>query len=417
MHAARRTRPDCGVPRRLPRPPPASRCAPATCSPRWRSGCRATRSSSRRRRRAAPSCTHAWPTTEPLGFVSAMGMLGFALPAAIGLRMARPDRPVLAVVGDGSSLYQIQALWSAARYRVGVLFVVLSNGGYAIMDRLAERTGAPGPWPRIDADIGARRARSAATPCGSTRHDELLERLDARCWPTLGRPRRRRSCSRSSSRPTRRFDPLRPRAQRAVFIASSTGVRLERVARQLGRHAALVEHDDPVAQPGQLVDVGRADEHRRARRGGRADQRVHLVLGADVDPARRVVEQEHRRLRVEPLREHDLLLVAARQRARLLVDRAAADPQPAHVLAGALAQRARAHDRPVGRQADRPDLTRVLPQRLVEHQPEPAAVAGHQRDAGAHGAPQPVRHRRARRAAGSGPGPGDRSPLTSSSTA
>ena len=43
-------------------------------------------------------------------------MLGFALPAEIGLRMARPDRPVLTVVGDGSSLYQIQALWSAARY-------------------------------------------------------------------------------------------------------------------------------------------------------------------------------------------------------------------------------------------------------------------------------------------------------------
>jgi benzoylformate decarboxylase len=61
MLAGRRTRPDCGAPHRLPRPPPASRCAPATCSPRWPSGCRATRSSSRRRRRAAPSCTPACP--------------------------------------------------------------------------------------------------------------------------------------------------------------------------------------------------------------------------------------------------------------------------------------------------------------------------------------------------------------------
>jgi benzoylformate decarboxylase len=119
------------------------------------------------------------PATEPLGFVSAMGMLGFALPAAIGLRMARPDRPVLAVVGDGSSLYQIQALWSAARYRAGVLFVVLSNGGYAIMDRLAERSGAPGPWPQIDVDISA---MARALGCAATRverHDELLARLDA----------------------------------------------------------------------------------------------------------------------------------------------------------------------------------------------------------------------------------------------
>src|SRR5262249_58735531 len=65
------------------------------------------------------------PATAPLGFVSAMGMLGFALPAAIGLRMARPERPVLTVVGDGSSLYQIQALWSAVAYEVGVLFIVL----------------------------------------------------------------------------------------------------------------------------------------------------------------------------------------------------------------------------------------------------------------------------------------------------
>src|SRR6185312_11824504 len=88
--------------------------------------------------------------TEPVGFVSAMGMLGFALPAAIGLRLAQPDRPVLTVVGDGSSLYQIQAVWSAARYGAGVLFIVLANGGYAIMDRLAERGGGHGPWPQID---------------------------------------------------------------------------------------------------------------------------------------------------------------------------------------------------------------------------------------------------------------------------
>jgi benzoylformate decarboxylase len=119
------------------------------------------------------------PATAPLGFVSAMGMLGFALPAAIGLRMALPDRPVLAVVGDGSSLYQIQALWSAARYGAGVLFVVLSNGGYAIMDRLAERSGAPGPWPRIDADISAMARALGCDAVRVERHDALIERLDA----------------------------------------------------------------------------------------------------------------------------------------------------------------------------------------------------------------------------------------------
>jgi benzoylformate decarboxylase len=89
----------------------------------------------------------------PLGFVSAaMGGLGFALPAAAGLRMALPSRPVIAVVGDGSSLYSIQALWSAERYRCGVLYIVLNNRGYAVMDRLAESQYAEGrgPWPAID---------------------------------------------------------------------------------------------------------------------------------------------------------------------------------------------------------------------------------------------------------------------------
>ena len=99
---------------------------------------------------------------EPLGFLSAaMGGLGFALPAAVGVRLARPDRPVVAVVGDGSSLYAIQALWSAARYRAGVLFVILSNGGYAIMDRLA---GGRGPWPSFDDVDVAGLARALACP-------------------------------------------------------------------------------------------------------------------------------------------------------------------------------------------------------------------------------------------------------------
>jgi benzoylformate decarboxylase len=86
----------------------------------------------------------------PLGFLSpAMGGLGFAIPAAIGVRMARPDRPVLAVVGDGASLYAIHALWTAVHYRVGAAFVILANGGYAVMDRLAEKEGGSPRWPQF----------------------------------------------------------------------------------------------------------------------------------------------------------------------------------------------------------------------------------------------------------------------------
>jgi benzoylformate decarboxylase len=108
-----------------------------------------------------------------------MGGLGFGMPAAIGVRMARPDRPVIAILGDGSSLYAVQSLWTAARYRVGTLFVVLANGGYAIMDKLAERAGGKAPWPgfpevRLSALAGALGcpARRIST------YEELLEVFD-----------------------------------------------------------------------------------------------------------------------------------------------------------------------------------------------------------------------------------------------
>ena len=119
------------------------------------------------------------PARESLGALSpAMGGLGFALPAAIGLRMARPDRPVVAIVGDGSSLYSIQALWSAAHYGAGVLFVILANGGYAIMDRLAEQSGGTAPWPGFDVDV-AGIARALGCPARAVReHAELLAVLD-----------------------------------------------------------------------------------------------------------------------------------------------------------------------------------------------------------------------------------------------
>jgi len=95
------------------------------------------------------------PAREPLGFLSAaMGGLGFGLPAAIGVKMAQPERPVVGIIGDGSAMYGIQALWSAAHYGIGVLLVVMANGRYAIMDQLAgahaENTGTgtgSAPWP------------------------------------------------------------------------------------------------------------------------------------------------------------------------------------------------------------------------------------------------------------------------------
>ncbi|MFC0505516.1 thiamine pyrophosphate-dependent enzyme [Micromonospora costi] len=126
------------------------------------------------------------PAREPRGFVSAaMGGLGFALPAAAGLRMGDPSRPVVAVLGDGSSLYGIQGLWSAARYGCGVLFVVLSNGRYAVLDRLADKAGGKAPWPAFE-DVSVH-GIAQALGCPARRvvdHPELLAVLDE-VVPTL----------------------------------------------------------------------------------------------------------------------------------------------------------------------------------------------------------------------------------------
>ena len=61
------------------------------------------------------------------------GGIGWGLPAAIGVKLALPDRPVVALIGDGSAMYTCQGLWTAARYRLGVAFVILNNASYRIL--------------------------------------------------------------------------------------------------------------------------------------------------------------------------------------------------------------------------------------------------------------------------------------------
>jgi benzoylformate decarboxylase len=66
-------------------------------------------------------------------FYAKGGSLGLALPAAIGVKLAMADRQVICAVGDGSALYSIQALWTAARHNLGVKFVVFNNSSYMIL--------------------------------------------------------------------------------------------------------------------------------------------------------------------------------------------------------------------------------------------------------------------------------------------
>jgi len=55
------------------------------------------------------------------------------LGVAIGAKLAWPNRPVLAILGEGAALYGIQGLWTAAHYRIPVTFVIANNAQYQIL--------------------------------------------------------------------------------------------------------------------------------------------------------------------------------------------------------------------------------------------------------------------------------------------
>ncbi|MBL0173033.1 MAG: thiamine pyrophosphate-binding protein [Gemmatimonadaceae bacterium] len=63
----------------------------------------------------------------------ASGGLGFAMPGAIGISLAQPGRPVVATIGDGSAMYGIQALWTAAHLRLPITYVIINNRSYRII--------------------------------------------------------------------------------------------------------------------------------------------------------------------------------------------------------------------------------------------------------------------------------------------
>jgi benzoylformate decarboxylase len=89
--------------------------------------------------------------SRPGGYLtSAAGGLGYCLPAAVGLKLAQPERPVVCVIGDGSVSYSIQALWSAAQYETGVVVVVVNNRGYSILKGFRDAIGIDDTVPGLD---------------------------------------------------------------------------------------------------------------------------------------------------------------------------------------------------------------------------------------------------------------------------
>jgi benzoylformate decarboxylase len=80
---------------------------------------------------------------------SSGGALGWGLPAAVGACLGRPDRPVLAVVGDGSYHFSVQAVWTAVQQQASLVVLVLDNGGYLAVKRAVESYLGMAQDPRI----------------------------------------------------------------------------------------------------------------------------------------------------------------------------------------------------------------------------------------------------------------------------
>ena len=84
------------------------------------------------------------------------GGIGQGIAGALGVKVAHPDRPVVAVSGDGSAMYSIQALWTAAHHDLDILFVILSNREYRVLkhnlDTYRRRFDNPSdrPYPHMD---------------------------------------------------------------------------------------------------------------------------------------------------------------------------------------------------------------------------------------------------------------------------
>jgi benzoylformate decarboxylase len=67
-------------------------------------------------------------------YTCASGGLGHGLPAAVGVALGKPHSKVIALLGDGSSMYSIQGLWSAAQLRLPIAFIIVKNGAYEALN-------------------------------------------------------------------------------------------------------------------------------------------------------------------------------------------------------------------------------------------------------------------------------------------
>lgn len=91
-----------------------------------------------------------FPVLEPRTFLYPIGSatLGYGVPAAIGAKVARPDRQVLAVLGDGGFMFSVNELATAVKYELGIVFLVLNDQRYGAIKYLQD--GIFGKYGEVD---------------------------------------------------------------------------------------------------------------------------------------------------------------------------------------------------------------------------------------------------------------------------
>ena len=96
----------------------------------------------------------------PHDWLSIMGgSIGWALPVATGAAIGAPERKVVALEGDGSGMYTLQALWTMARENLDVTVVLFANRVYQILRGELKNVGAGTPGPARQRHADARPAR------------------------------------------------------------------------------------------------------------------------------------------------------------------------------------------------------------------------------------------------------------------
>jgi acetolactate synthase-1/2/3 large subunit len=114
---------------------------------------------------------------------SARARTPLAPPKAIGAAIACPDRPVLALIGDGTAMYTIQALWTLAREQLDVTAIIFNNASYSVLNVELERVGAEriGDKARAQLDLKGPRLDFCRLAQGMGVHAARADRAEDFC--------------------------------------------------------------------------------------------------------------------------------------------------------------------------------------------------------------------------------------------